>query len=87
MTSVSGSSFHASKRSFSEMSALFPRETTFEKPIFEVFAQSRTDVRRAPDCDIKLIFPFQGIFAEKDAFMGHDASIIPRQFGPSILMP
>ena len=74
-------------RSLSEISALLPSETTLEKPILDDLAQSRTDVSSAHDCDMKLIFPFAGLCAENEAFMGQLESIIPRQLGPSILIP
>lgn len=44
---------------------LFPMETNCENPILPSMAQSRTDVQRAPDCEINAIFPGFGISAAK----------------------
>src|SRR3972149_3194593 len=83
MTRVSGSSDRYSIRSSSDMSALFPRITTFENPIPLPIAKSRMAVQRAPDCEKKAIDPGIGVPAEKEAFSLACVLMIPRQFGPT----
>ncbi len=83
ITRVSGSSERNSIISSSDKSALFPRLTTLENPIPAPTAQSRTPVRRAPDCEKKAITPGGGDPTAKEAFSLAWVSITPRQFGPT----
>jgi hypothetical protein len=82
ITRVSGSSARCSIRSSSDTSTLFPRLTTLENPIPAPTAQSRTPVKRAPDCEKKAIEPGGGVPTAKEAFSLAWVSMIPRQFGP-----
>ena len=71
----------------SEMSALFPRLTNLEKPMFRPMAQSSTAVASAPDWEKKEMKPFGGVPRENDAFSEACVSISPRQLGPSTRTP
>ena len=71
----------------SEMSALFPRLTNLEKPMFRPMAQSSTAVQSAPDWEKKEMKPFGGVPRENDAFSEACVLIRPRQLGPSTRTP
>jgi len=50
-------------------------------------AQSNTDVQRAPDWEMNPMWPLSGVAAAKLAFRWSFGTMMPRQFGPRILIP
>ncbi len=62
-------------------------DTKYENPIPSSIAQSRRDVHSAPDWEMTATLPGDGIAVAKLAFMLIEGTMIPRQLGPSILMP
>ena len=68
-------------------SSILPTETKYENPMPSSNAQSSTDVHRAPDWEMNPMCPLAGEAAAKLAFRLIPGTIIPRQFGPKILMP
>ena len=87
MTRVSSSCASASRKSLSTRSALLPMLTSLEKPTASERAQSTSEVQIAPDWLMTPILPFGGILRAKVAFSGRAVFIMPRQLGPSSLMP
>ncbi len=87
MTLVLGSSPHTFSSATSSTSALLPRLTNWENPIYSARAWSRMAVQRAPDWDMNAMVPWSGVPAAKLAFMGVWVSITPRQLGPTSRMP
>ena len=69
--------------SASSSTALLPRDTNLEKPMFAPSAQSRMATHSAPLCEKKAMEPGLGWPAAKDAFTPAEGFIIPRQLGPS----
>ena len=64
-----------------------PSEINDEKPIPLLFAQSRTVVQIAADCDTKAILPMLAPACAKLAFNPIGGNIIPRLLGPNKRMP
>ena len=72
-----------SSRSPKSTSACSPRDTRVEKPIRRAFAQSRTAVTSAPDCEMKAMSPASASVWAKLAFRPSRGVSRPMQFGPS----
>jgi len=70
------------KSSFSLISALFPTEITYPKPELLSSAISSIAVQKAPDCEIKAIFPSPGLFLANERLILALLLIKPRQLGP-----
>jgi hypothetical protein len=69
------------------MTALLPRLTNRENPMFSLRAQSRMATHRAPDWEKNAILPSPGCPAAKEALTWLGVLIIPRQLGPMSAMP